>query len=408
MSKIFSNYSDGSTLTASDYNKAVVDNNNILVKVGNNNGVPLSELDDNGIKGGFNYIATARGQAFDVSGTANNIILTTNSRYQDLVLQGYKNFIKIGFIAVNTNTSAVVINVDSLGSKAVKDLSGNDLQANQIIAGQYYELLFNESSNYFYLLNLSEVQTGTIITPYSVMSAKTTNGKPDFMTRIDNNTVGFDFTTPITICYGDGALDIRSNSTQLTNGTVPVGNGTYAIVVEEGNAAPQFVLISNVIESDVEPTSPVNGMYWLDISVKPYISKKYNGTNWNIMKFAKLGEITRSTIIGTPVNYALNGFYDSGEFTTSGTNTFITKNHYIGSQLIDVKLYQKSNSDTTSYQMPDKWYSNVPLGSGWQGLTRLKVDIGSGAGSVGGGFELMTHNAIWGGNYARFICKRSF
>ena len=149
MSKIFSNYSDDGKLTASDYNKAVVDSNNVLVKIGNNNGIALSELDDKALKGGFHYISTARGQAFDVSGTANNIVLTTNSVYQDLALLNYKNFLKVGFIAVNTNTSAVVVNVDSLGNKTIKNLQGNDLQANQIIAGQYYELLFNETNAYF-------------------------------------------------------------------------------------------------------------------------------------------------------------------------------------------------------------------------------------------------------------------
>ena len=82
----------------------------------------------------------------------------------------------------------------------------------------------------------------------------------------------------------------------------------------------------------------------------------------------KLGEATKTGgTLGTPVSYAYNGIYDSGDIsTTSGNN--VTKNHNIGSSKIISTLYE-NNVQVYKNITPAK--NTVTWISGYTGTSRI-------------------------------------
>lgn len=72
------------------------------------------------------------------SGVANAHVITL-----DPVPGSYTLGMRILFVAGNTNTSSVTVNVNGLGAQAIKDFSGNDLIAADIQAGDLIEARYN-------------------------------------------------------------------------------------------------------------------------------------------------------------------------------------------------------------------------------------------------------------------------
>lgn len=96
-----------------------------------------------------------------------------------------------------------------------------------------------------------------------------------------------------------------------------------------------------ITESAVAPTSPSNGDYWLNISVKPYQPYKYNGSSWVLTQYVKLGEVViTSGTMGTPISYAFNGRYIGIDTACTTTATVTVFNHNIGTRLIKPPILQ--------------------------------------------------------------------
>lgn len=80
-----------------------------------------------------------------VSGTANAIELTNNTRKTPTALT---NGLKIRFSPAINNTGATTINVANLGTKSLK-FRGKDIPANFLVAGKYYEAIYNSADDIF-------------------------------------------------------------------------------------------------------------------------------------------------------------------------------------------------------------------------------------------------------------------
>jgi hypothetical protein len=164
---------------------------------------------------------------------------------------------------------------------------------------------------------------------YSVVSAKTSSGVASFITKTSNTQIDFDTNSggiPIKICYPDGSIESNSSLTGITGIS---SDGTYYVVKEKAGNPYNTTLIP--VENYVAPSTPATNQLWLDISVVPYIPKKWNGSSWAVIQFVKLGEFTRTSgIIGTPISYSLNGYYKSGFVSSSITSL----NHNIGTSTI--------------------------------------------------------------------------
>jgi hypothetical protein len=114
MSKIITNYNNGDQFPASDANQTFVASNNILMDIAQKNAVSIEESNNNALINGLNSLTLCREVAFNVSGSANQIILTTNTNYSSLPITKYTPFLKFSFFAQTTNTGSITIRIDGL------------------------------------------------------------------------------------------------------------------------------------------------------------------------------------------------------------------------------------------------------------------------------------------------------
>lgn len=227
--------------------------------------------------------------------------------------------------------------------------------------------------------------------PYSVNSgAVDTNGCANFITKVDNASVKILATTPVVLTYPNGKQE--TISADYTIGSI-ASDGTYIIVKEYG--LNPVVTTSTITESLVAPSSPANGDYWLNISVRPYQPFKRISGAWVATQFVKLGEFTRtSETIGTPVSYAFNGKYRSPltAYPTPGTRTSFF--HNIGSKNIKY---------TPFIQCITAEYIYVPGDILPQGLTAY-INFAKGDGYIASNKEIKVGTGVYipdGSNFAQ-------
>lgn len=250
------------------------------------------------------------------------------------------------------------------------------------------------------------------LVPYSIcQSTVDSNGNPSFITKIDNNTISFDFSRPLIVCYPDGSTETCYSSSNLIGVSGMTGDGTYTIIKEKGivqalgntyDGSYQLTLT----EGKVAPTSPVNGDYFLDTSVIPNIPYKRILGSWIATQFVKLGYFTKSggtfnTIIcfsigdednrGTTMNYSKGWVVAYNTVYKAPSNGFINILMF-GSYMNSLYLYYGLTNNPTDVQAQfgDDINSNtkassicVPIKKG----TYFKVATGIVGASGGGGFE---------------------
>lgn len=118
--------------------------------------------------------------------------------------------------------------------------------------------------------------------------------------------------------YADGSSFVNESIDTVDCSTL--ADGDYNIFVDSSSTADLF---NNTIYRQVkEPTSPNANDVWLDTSVKPYVSKKFNGLTWDIYNKVPFPQnITIASGVISSINkigyYNDNG-YNCGRHTLSG------------------------------------------------------------------------------------------
>lgn len=83
------------------------------------------------------------------TGIADAYLVTVSATY----LTSYTDGMCVKVKALNANTGAATINVNSLGVKTIVRPDGTALQANDIVSGQAFEITYNATSGKFQLMN---------------------------------------------------------------------------------------------------------------------------------------------------------------------------------------------------------------------------------------------------------------
>lgn len=87
------------------------------------------------------------GSFYTDSGSVNNYVLSPLGSFKTPTT--YLDGMEVSFVVGTTNTSASTINVNSLGSKALVDGSGNVLTANHLVSGTMITAKYNLSADHF-------------------------------------------------------------------------------------------------------------------------------------------------------------------------------------------------------------------------------------------------------------------
>lgn len=192
-----------------------------------------------------------------------------------------KNGMRFRFKVVNANTGASTVNINSLGAKDLKILGG-DLSAGDLSVGNFVEVVYNESLDYF------ELQTQRLL-PKQITIANGTDTSHD----IDFTAGNFDFddqsgqaTLSAITKQIDAAWAEGTNAGGLDTGTVAADTFYYLFAIYNPTTQTGDALFS---ASKTSPTLPSG-----------YTKKKYVGcvlTNGsaNIVGFRQIGNLFRYT-----------------------------------------------------------------------------------------------------------------
>ena len=262
-----------------------------------------------------------------------------------------KNGMRFRFKVVNANTGASTVNINSLGAKGLKILGG-DLSAGDLSVGNFVEVVYNESLDYF------ELQTQRLL-PKQITIANGTDTSHD----IDFTAGNFDFddqsgqaTLSAITKQIDAAWAEGTNAGGLDTGTVAADTFYYLFAIYNPTTQTSDALFS---ASKTSPTLPSG-----------YTKKKYVGCvltsgSANIVGFRQVGNRF----------YYSSRFFDipSGTAPTSPTNKTLTAppntlamttTHYVhGSGSIYFLLVPTFWPSKTASSVNNTFYLNTPGGA---------------------------------------------
>lgn len=136
---------DISSLGANEYNDLASSELNNFVQ---NSGQTLSGGDPSQMGvAAANY--GSHGDFFTDSGSVNVYVLATQASKKGP--NAYVDGMRVRFQVGNTNTAASTINVNSLGSKAIKQSDGSALTANLLLVNDFVTVFFDSANNFFIL-----------------------------------------------------------------------------------------------------------------------------------------------------------------------------------------------------------------------------------------------------------------
>jgi hypothetical protein len=159
-------------------------------------------------------------------------------------LTGYAAGAQYSFVAQNTNTSAVTIDIDTLGVKAITKNGTTPLLAGDIIAGAITYIEYDGTQ--FQLLNVGKTTFNYILETTTVAATAATG------------TINFDALTQPIVYYTTAAsanwtLNIRGNSTTSMNTAMATGQTmTIAFMVTQG-ATPYYNSAVTIDGTSVTP-----------------------------------------------------------------------------------------------------------------------------------------------------------
>ena len=179
-----------------------------------------------------------------------------------------KNGMRFRFKVVNANTGASTVNINSLGAKGLKILGG-DLSAGDLSVGNFVEVVYNESLDYF------ELQTQRLL-PKQITIANGTDTSHD----IDFTAGNFDFddqsgqaTLSAITKQIDAAWAEGTNAGGLDTGTVAADTFYYLFAIYNPTTQTSDALFS---ASKTSPTLPSG------YTKKKYIAALYTDGAANI------------------------------------------------------------------------------------------------------------------------------
>jgi len=212
-------------------------------------------------------------------------------------------------------------------------------------------------------VNLGQLNSKQSFTTYCANSGNTdANGYADIITKVSDTEVSFKVGSPyanLGITFPNGKhYEISS----IANVTGISADGVYKFIIQEDDlinlydgtysATVTSFEGGSITEEYILPTTPDNGDLNLLINQNPLLPQLFNGSVWTDKQFVKIGEVTKSTTLGTPISYAYNGKYYYEQTSGNFINAQTVKNHNIGTtKLKKVTVGAIKYSDSTRYPL---------------------------------------------------------
>ena len=188
-------------------------------------------------RGTINYAGSS-------TGSANAYIVTL-----PYVPSGYVDGLEITFKANHTNTDTATIDVNSLGVKSIRDQQGTALSAGDLLSGKTYTVVYNSTSGYCEVRNLTTGTISDILTVAGISSDVTTvSGISSDVTTVS------DISANVTTVAG---ISANVSTTAGISANITTVAGISANVTSVAGNATNINAVA-AIDSDVTTVSGIN------------------------------------------------------------------------------------------------------------------------------------------------------
>jgi len=300
-------------------------------------------------------ITFPNGKHYEISSIANITGISADGVYkiiiqEDDLINLYDGTYSVVAIAFNIGYSADVIS--PIFTSATKDTFtvGKYLYSNNTLLGDCWNCIDGVNSTYTsfqsgtianymriscstpIILNKVQIYSNSNPTVYCGMSRVTVSGSNDGTTwTVLLSSYSADFrTNPVIIIPNTTAYSYYSIRPQAN--LVGGYSQGYAIMNEVKFWYPVTYEGGNITEEYVLPTTSANGDLNLLINQNPLIPQLFNGSEWTDKQFVKIGEVTKSTTLGTPISYAFNGEVITSKITHPSAASITSIIHNLGTE----------------------------------------------------------------------------
>lgn len=284
---------EGSILSPEEFNQIPEELENAITS----SGQTLTKQDTTQLRKAIAAYAGA-GAGFNVTGSANNLVLTPYDDFQ-APIRYYPNQV-INFIPSSSNTTQVTISIIGLTAVNLLDSKGQALSANKLVPNTPYMAIFNGT-------NFQLIETGAALDGSNITSDFSMNVIKD---KVSNAVIGYSgagityYNNVFTVLAGYQALIPTGRTTTNTlsnynlyvpensNFTGPTVNGDYVLLIKQDGTLT-WITADNYSEQDEtkDITSTIQEYYYNLTDNKTYYHD-IGATAWTELPFAKSGEFT--------------------------------------------------------------------------------------------------------------------
>lgn len=186
----------------------------------------------------INTIDAAIDSAFDKLPTENNLKRGTTNYAVDTgaanayvvslphTPSGYVDGLTVRFRAINTNTGASTINVNSLGTKSIRNRSGSALAAGDITVGVPLEVIYSTSTGFFHLSENSAVSATAAASSATAAASSASAASTSASAASSSATAAASSASAASTSETNAASSASSASTSATTATTQASNAS--------------------------------------------------------------------------------------------------------------------------------------------------------------------------------------
>lgn len=294
---------EGSQLTAEEFNQIPSEIENVITSTGQS----LTNADVRQLVKAIS-IYTGKGDFYNTSGTANNIILNPIDNMQTPI--AYNDGLRVRFIASATNTNSVTINILGLASCELLNAAGSSLAPGELVINKEYSATYLDGKFRLFASDTSKVNLN--LGNSTAITNCITEIPQDIKLELNNGVLTLKAGSKVYVPNGVGKFDevVITKDFAINVGAPNGQRFLFARVVNPGSVGFFVSINENIFSGSSQPTPITDVAYWYDTTNNVIKLTQDKGATWTTYTGTtlSLASVNFDTGVVTNINQVFNGF----------------------------------------------------------------------------------------------------